>query len=300
MNITISHLTKKYQSLVLNDISLSIDKPGVYLIAGPNGSGKTTLLETIVGLRQSDSGTIMVNGHPSGSLSAKKSLGFVCQQNGLRKTVKVKEEMELVKEVFNVKVDDIQYLQKYQLQEYYNNRMCTLSGGTQRRFLVAMLFLAGQDIVVLDEPVSGLDTYSRDEIWNTISEYGKDHIVIVSDHYLNQARLYSDRIILLDKGNIIADGDFETIKKKYRCETLVKVRQGHFKSVQTIIEHTGADYEVRVSGTVYNIYLKNKVADVLSALSNQKIVAHDLDLDLEDLYFYLTGKKSYQEEEQEK
>ena len=121
--------------------------------------------------------------------------------------------MQLIKEVFGAKVEDIEYLKKYNLEEYYKNKTRTLSGGTQRRFLTAMLFLAGQNIVILDEPASGLDTYSRDEIWNTISEYGKEHIVIVSDHYLNQARLYSDRIIMLDQGKIIANDTFNEIKK---------------------------------------------------------------------------------------
>lgn len=294
MDIVVENVTKSYRKSVLKDISLNIDKPGVYLIAGPNGSGKTTLLETIVGLRQSDSGTIRINGQPNGSVEAKKNLGFLFQQNGLRKTIKLKEEMQLVKEVFGVKVDDIEYLKKYNLQEYYKNRTHTLSGGTQRRFLIAMLFLAGQDIVILDEPASGLDTYSRDEIWNTISEYGKEHIVIVSDHYLNQARLYSDRIILLYSGRIIANGDFETIKKACLCETLIKVRQEHFKSVQAIIDGLEADYEVKISGTVCNIYLKNKVNQVLVALADQPMTSHSLDL--EDIYFYLTGKQSHEAE----
>lgn len=294
MNIVIQNLTKSYRETVLKDINLKIDKPGVYLIAGPNGSGKTTLLEMIAGLRQADSGEILVNGHLSGSIEAKKIIGFLCQQNGLRKTIKLKEEMQLIKEVFEVKVNDMEYLKKYNLQEYYNNRTRTLSGGTQRRFLIAMLFLAGQDIVILDEPASGLDTYSRDEIWNTISEYGKNHIVIVSDHYLNQARLYSDRIILLDSSMIIANAKFETIRKKCSCETLVKVRQDYFKPVQAIIDILGADYEVKVSGSVYNIYLRNKVNQVLEALSDQKITSHSLDL--EDIYFYMTGKQSQKEE----
>ena len=294
MNLVVQGVTKNYQKQVLQNIDLTIDKPGVYLIAGPNGSGKTTLLEIIVGLRKPNSGTIMINGHPCGSIAAKKDLGFLCQQNGLRKTIKMKEEMQLVKEVFNVKVDDIEYLRKYNLQEYYKNRTRTLSGGTKRRFLIAMLFLAGQSIVILDEPASGLDTYSRDEIWNTINEYGRDHIVIVSDHYLNQARLYSDRIILLDQGKIIANDDFQGIHRYCQCEKLIKVRKENYRQIQAIIDGLGVEYEVKVSGTVYNIYLKKGADRVLSSLVNQKVTSHDLDL--EDIYFYMTGRSSFSEE----
>ena len=180
------------------------------------------------------------------------------------------------------------------MQEYYKNRTRTLSGGTKRRFLIAMLFLVGQSIVILDEPASGLDTYSRDEIWNTINEYGRDHIVIVSDHYLNQARLYSDRIILLDQGKIIANDDFQGIHRYCQCEKLIKVRKENYRQIQAIIDGLGVEYEVKVSGTVYNIYLKKGADRVLSSLVNQKVTSHDLDL--EDIYFYMTGRSSFSEE----
>lgn len=294
MNLVVEGIKKQYSKTVLQNINLTISKPGVYLIAGPNGSGKTTLLEIIVGLRKPDGGTVMINNHQCGSVEAKKEIGFLCQQNGLRKTIKLKEEMQLIKEVFGAKVEDIEYLKKYNLEEYYKNKTRTLSGGTQRRFLTAMLFLAGQNIVILDEPASGLDTYSRDEIWNTISEYGKEHIVIVSDHYLNQARLYSDRIIMLDQGKIIANDTFNEIKKCCQCEKLIKVRNEHFEPIKRKIDEVGAEYEIKVSGTVYNIYLKNHTTEVLESLKEQKITSHDLDL--EDIYFYMTGRQSYSEE----
>ena len=203
-SIIIKNLSKSYKdNKVLKNLSISIDKPGVYLLAGPNGSGKTTLLEIIAGLRESDSGEILINGYKRNTIEAKKSLGFLCQQNNLRKSTKVNEEIQVVKDLYNIDINDIEYLKKYNLEKYYKERCRNLSGGTKRRLLVAMLFMAKQNIVVLDEPVSGLDTYSRDEIWNTISEYSKENIVIVSDHYLNQAALYSNYIYLLELFHIL-------------------------------------------------------------------------------------------------
>ena len=94
MNLVVEGIKKQYSKTVLQNINLTISKPGVYLIAGPNGSGKTTLLEIIVGLRKPDGGTVMINNHQCGSIEAKKEIGFLCQQNGLRKTIKLKEEMK--------------------------------------------------------------------------------------------------------------------------------------------------------------------------------------------------------------
>lgn len=294
MNLLVDKVVKKYDKVVLDNINLDIKDPGVYLIAGPNGSGKTTLLEIIAGLRKADSGDVLVSGYKAGSLKAKKELGFLCQQNGLRKTIKLKEEMALVKDIFRIEVDDIDYLKKFNLEEYYKNKTSTLSGGTKRRFLTAILFLANQNIIMLDEPVSGLDTYSRDEIWNTIREYGKDHIVIVSDHYLNQARLYSDIIILLNNGKIVAKDTFENIRKKCPFEKLIKVRDSNVSAIKQIIEQSGGIYELKVSGTVNNFYVRNNIGEIYDKVKDLKVSVHDLDL--EDIYFYLTGKKSHSEE----
>lgn len=294
-SIIINNLIKSYKNKkILDNVSISIDKPGVYLLAGPNGSGKTTLLEIIAGLREYDSGEILINGYKRNSIEAKKSLGFLCQQNNLRKSTKVNEELQLVKDLYGININDYEYLKKFNLEKYYKEKCRNLSGGTKRRLLIAMLFMAKQNIVVLDEPVSGLDTYSRDEIWNTISEYAKENIVIVSDHYLNQAVIYSDYVYLLNEGKIILHDTFENIKKSCKSEKLVKVRKDNFEEIKRIIEKNCSDFEVRVSGTVYNIFINENVAGVLKVLEGKNVTVHDIDL--EDIYFYHTGKYSHEGE----
>lgn len=295
-SIIINDLSKKYDGkVVLDNISININKPGVYLLAGPNGSGKTTLLEIIAGLREANSGEILINGYKNNTVEAKSSLGFLCQQNSLRKSTKVNEELELVKDLYGLNnIDDYEYLKKFNLEKYYKEKSKNLSGGTKRRLLIAMLFMAKQPIVVLDEPVSGLDTYSRDEIWNVISEYAKDNIVIVSDHYLNQAAIYSDYIYLLNEGKIIIQDTSKNIKNKCKSEKLVKVRKEQFEEIKNIIKKVCKDFEVRVSGTVYNIFINSKVTEVLEALKEKKVTIHDIEL--EDIYFYYTGKYSHEEE----
>lgn len=292
--IKIKNLSKSYKNnKVLDNINIEIDKPGVYLLAGPNGSGKTTLLEILAGLRNSDSGEISIDGKKIDSLEVKRKLGFLCQQNNLRKSSTVKEELQLVKDLYSIDIDEYEYLKKFNLEKYYKDKTKQLSGGTKRRLLIAMLFMAKQEIVVLDEPVSGLDTFSRDEIWNMISEYSKSNIVIVSDHYLNQAGIYSDYIFFINKGKIILIDTFTKIKETCKSSQLIKVRKEFFDDVKNIVSKHCKDFEVRLSGTVYNIFINDKNSDVFQYLEGKKITKHDIDL--EDIYFYHTGMYSKEE-----
>lgn len=106
MGIEVSNLVKKYNNrIVLDSINLSIDIPGTYLIAGPNGSGKSTLLEIIVGLRNSDSGTVKINQFTNHDIQFKKYIGFLTQQNTLRRNCTVAEELQLIKDLFGLKVN---------------------------------------------------------------------------------------------------------------------------------------------------------------------------------------------------
>lgn len=294
--VEIEELIKTYdKKKVVNNVSISIDKPGVYLLAGPNGSGKTTLLEIIAGLREPDSGEVLINGYKCNTIEAKRDLGFLCQQNSLRKNLKVNEEIKLIKDIYGIDIDDYEYLKRYNLEQYYKAKSGNLSGGTKRRLLIAMLLMANQNIVVLDEPASGLDTNSRDEIWNVISEYSKDNIVIVSDHYLNQAALYSDYIYMLNEGKMILEGNMAEIRKSCKGKKLIKVRKQHFEEIESVVKANCSDYEVRISGTIYNIFINSDVDKVTQVLSDKKVSMHDIDL--EDIYFYHTGKYSNEGDE---
>ncbi|CAK9330891.1 ABC transporter ATP-binding protein [Thermoanaerobacter kivui] len=290
MFVEVKNLYKSYNnSMVLKDINIRIDKPGVYLIAGPNGSGKTTLLEIIIGLRKADKGSVIINGKFGNDIETKEKVGFLTQENSLRKSSKVKEELNLVKDIFNLNIDTYEYLCKFGLQKYYNKRTKQLSGGTKRRLLVTMLFMAGQDIVILDEPVSGLDPFNRNEIWNMIKDYSRNKIVIVSDHYLNEAARYSDYIYLINEGRIILSGTTTDIMSLCKDRYLIKVRKEFFDEVENFISAHFNDYEVRISGTVYHIFLKGDKNRLIRMLEEKGMSFAIHDVDFEDIYFYYTG-----------
>lgn len=289
MGIEIRTLVKHYgDKKVLDEIDLKIDHPGVYLIAGPNGSGKTTLLEILVGLRNGNSGQVRVNNQKADSMEARKKIGFLTQQNTLRKNCTVAEELNLVKQLFQLDIDTFEYLKKYNLQEYYRQKTKNLSGGTKRRVLIAMLLMPEYEIAVLDEPVSGLDTFSRDEIWNMIREYSEKKIVVVSDHYLNQAAQYSDYVYLMNRGKIVLHGKTNELIREFKKGFVIKTRQNHLEDLKEIVDGNRALLDLKVSGSVYNYFIeKDDFKSFEHIETSNKFSLHPVNL--EDIYFYHTG-----------
>ncbi len=295
--INIENVSKEYKNkTVINNCSLTISEPGVYLIAGPNGAGKTTLLEMIAGLRKQTSGKLEILGEKANSLSAKMNRGFLIQQNTLRKNNYVYEEIDLVLDMFDIKgVDKKNFLREYGLEEYYDFRTKKLSGGTKRRLAIALAFLPKQKIVILDEPVSGLDTNSRDEIWNMIVEYSRDNIVIVADHYLNQAAEYADYAYLLNEGNIVVSNTIDNLRKQILYDTVIKVRSESTDKIYNLLNGSNINYKVLVSGTVSNYYVNTEElnTDIISQMDGSSVLKK---IDFEEIYFYHTSKKSSGEE----
>lgn len=292
MSIEIKNLKKRYKDhIVLNEINLEIKNPGIYLIAGPNGSGKTTLLELIIGLRTPTSGDIRIESFSPNSIDAKKKLGFLSQQNSLRRSCRVSEELKLVSEIFGIYDIDLEnYLDIFDLKKYYHYKTSKLSGGSKRRLLLAMTLLPQQNIIILDEPASGLDSFSRNEIWNIITEISKDKIVIVSDHYLNQAAQYCDYVYLLDKGNIALHGDIETINTSLNKTHVIKVRKENHEAVEKQLESLKLEIDLKVSGTVYSYYLN--IVDLAKLKKLDSKEWNFSSINFEDIYFYYTGKYS--------
>jgi ABC-type multidrug transport system ATPase subunit len=285
---------------VLNGICLRIDRPGVYLIAGPNGSGKTTLLESLVGLRKTDSGTIAIDGITN-PLHLKRKVGFLLQGNSLRKNLTVKEEMGLMKDLFHLKINDREYLKSFHLEEYYQTKTQKLSGGTKRRVLLMLIFMPDYPILILDEPASGLDTQSRSVIWNTIKKFSKEKIIIVSDHYLNQAANYSDYIYFLNQGKIIYEGWQKEILQNFDKTHVINMNAEDYEKAAPYLANIDGKHATIVmdglSHVFVNVREKESVRKIFDLLPNPNIIIDYHTVDFEDIYFYLTGNKKIYERE---
>jgi len=219
MQITVKNMEKVYgQKKALSDISFAINRAGVYLVAGHNGSGKTTMLEILAGMNFATSGAVTTNG----------KIATLFQENSLRHNAKVMEEIRFYQKVFSTPQSYIDELIDYlKLSKYLNKKTGQLSIGTQRRCLVLLMLMNHQaDILLLDEPCSGLDVESRKVIWWVLGKLKKDKIILVSDHYLNESSKQTKEVIFLHDGRLVAHAPIEEFLKEFKYNYITPTFQG--------------------------------------------------------------------------
>jgi ABC-2 type transport system ATP-binding protein len=282
-SLILEEVSKSYKhKTILDKIKMEFKTNGVFLLAGPNGSGKTTLLESIVGLRSFDSGRMNTD-------FEKENIAFLFQENNLRKLSTVREELELVADLYHVKEDVVAIAHRYQFEEYLNHKTASLSGGTKRRILIAMTLMTDANVVILDEPASGLDTFNRKEIWNLIKKYGENHIVIVSDHYLNQAAEYSNYVYMMHLGHIVEKGCTKDIITKLASYFYISVESDQKDKLESYLHRENINFTERSTGQ--NFYFYIKVDDINQ--NDFKRCGYELQrLSFEDGYLLYTGDDS--------
>lgn len=289
MGIEVSNLTKKYgDNIALNNLSFNIQDKGLYLLAGPNGSGKTTLMEILTKIIKPSSGEISYGSNIS-SANFNDKIGILLQQSAIRKNLTVSEELKFVSDIFGKKLNIKDYIIRFGLEKYANTYSQRLSGGLQRRLLIATLFIPDFDILFFDEPASGLDVQSRDFIWSVIKECSREKICIVSDHYLNQAASYCDQILMLSKGNLIFEGATKKLLDDFQFNTRVQSLNGDNENIENKLNDYNYFYERLEVGARTTYYIKQETRLVKDCIdySNHNIK----EINIEDVYVYLSEKE---------
>jgi ABC-2 type transport system ATP-binding protein len=211
MSISVSNLTKIYgEQTAVNGISFTVNKGEIVGFLGPNGAGKSTTMKMITGYLKPDNGQATVCGidvldHP---LLSKKKIGYLPESNALYPEMYIKEYLHFVGEIFKVKqlnaaVDAV--IDKVGLGPEYKKRIGQLSKGYKQRAGLAAALIHDPEVLVLDEPTSGLDPNQIIEIREVIRELGKDKTVLFSTHIMQEVEAVCDRVIIINKGNIVAD-----------------------------------------------------------------------------------------------
>lgn len=219
MSVVVKDLLKKYgDQIAVNNISFSLEKGEIVGFLGPNGAGKSTTMKMITGYLLPDAGTIHLNQldalqHP---LEAKKKIGYLPEANPLYYDMYVREYLGFIANIHHLEnkkkaVEEV--IVKVGLSPEATKKTGQLSKGYKQRVGLAAALIHDPEVLILDEPTSGLDPNQIIEIRSVISELAKTKTILFSSHIMQEIEALCKRVIIINKGNIVADGDIDTLQK---------------------------------------------------------------------------------------
>ena len=228
MSIQVQQLTKTYSTQkAIDNISFNIAKGEIVGFLGPNGAGKSTTMKILTGYLQASAGKALVadvdvSQHP---ILVKKKIGYLPESNALYYDMYVKEYLQFIAGVHqlnNIKEQVINSIQLTGLQIEQHKKIGQLSKGYKQRVGLAAALIHNPEVLILDEPTSGLDPNQIVEIRNVIKEQGKNKTVLFSSHILQEVEAICNRIIIINKGKIVADDTLQNLQKGKSLEDVFR------------------------------------------------------------------------------
>ncbi len=220
-SITVQNITKSYGDFVaVENLSFEIAQGSIYGLLGPNGAGKTTTIRMLVNVTVPDSGQVRLFGEPM-SARLQERVGYLPEDRGLYKKMKVGEQLAFFAQLKSVPSDQIarkvdEWLERIGLTQWKNKRWDELSKGMQQKVQFASTILHDPDLVILDEPFSGLDPINANLLKEIVQEMKtKQKTIIFSTHLMAQAEELCDSICLINRGHKVLDGPVKEIKRSF-------------------------------------------------------------------------------------
>lgn len=221
--ISIRNLNKSYATnQVLKDINLDIYKGEIIGYIGPNGAGKSTTVKIMLGIVGEYSGDIRILGQDikDGDISYKSKIGYVPETAEIYENLTAREYLTFIGELYGMEYDEVdtkaeRLMSLFDIKEVYDNRMTSYSKGMKQKVLIISSLLNDPDILFLDEPLSGMDANSVMVFKEVLAELAKEgKTIFYSSHIMEVVEKLSNRIILINDGQIVADGSFEELQSK--------------------------------------------------------------------------------------
>jgi ABC-2 type transport system ATP-binding protein len=212
--IELTGLTKSFGAVrAVRGIDLTVQPGEIVAFLGPNGAGKTTTIDMVLGLSRPDSGSVRVHGMEPGTAVRHGLVSAVMQTGGLLRDLTVEETLRLTASLFGETKPVAEVLARAGISDIADRRVVKCSGGQQQRLRFAMALLPDPELLVLDEPTTGMDVTGRRDFWAAIREdAARGRTVVFATHYLEEADAYADRVVLVSHGSIVADGTAAEVK----------------------------------------------------------------------------------------
>jgi len=303
MSIIVKNLTKIYGTQkAVNNISFTVNKGEIVGFLGPNGAGKSTTMKMITGFMQQDAGTIEVCGEAvsTNNLLSKKKIGYLPESNPLYFDMYVREYLDFIGTIHHipklqVRIEEMIEIVGLKLEA--NKKIAQLSKGYKQRVGLAAALIHNPEVLILDEPTTGLDPNQIIEIREVIKTLGKNKTVLFSSHILQEVEAICNRVIIINHGTIVADDQLINLQKDSNSQQVVTVVFKEVIAADLLSQLKDIKSIKAVTSTHFNI-ATNDVAFVKKQLL-QLSVEHNLNIvslqsgehSLEDVFRDLTSGK---------
>jgi ABC-2 type transport system ATP-binding protein len=209
----------------LDGLSIQVHARELFALLGPNGAGKTTAISVLLGLARPDSGDARLFGRPPRSIEARRQIGVMMQEAALAPELRVREQIDMVASYYPEPFSPDSVMERTGITSLAQRPYGKLSAGQKRQVQFAMALVGRPRLLFLDEPTVGLDVRARELVWNMLQDLVLDGCsIVLTTHYLEEAEALADRVAVIAKGRLIADGSVDdlrslVVRKRITCRT---------------------------------------------------------------------------------
>ncbi|MFI7640916.1 ATP-binding cassette domain-containing protein [Nonomuraea sp. NPDC049400] len=280
-------------------VDLEVAKGEIFGVLGPNGAGKTTTIRMLATLIAPDAGTATVAGHDllKEPAAVRTKLGYVSQAGGVEDTTSARAQIMMAAKIHAMadpKRATVEVLERFDLTELADRPGRTLSGGQKRRVAIALGLVHNPPLLFLDEPTTGLDPQNRANLWDRIRQLRESGTsVLLSTHYLDEADVLCDRLVIVDHGLIVAEGTPGELKREVSGDVITLRVDEPERAAETLKPYAR---ETRVDEDLLRVYVddgEHTLPRLLRALEEQGLGLSSIALDrstLDDVFLAKTGR----------
>lgn len=274
MSLKVEKLVKKYgEYTAVDGLSFEMKEPGMFALLGTNGAGKTTSIRIILGMLACDSGEVTFNGKTF--LAANEPIGYLAEERGLYPKIKVWDQLVYFAGLKGMRRSDAEralnyWFDKLGVSEHKNKRADQLSKGNQQKIQLIAALAPNPQILILDEPLSGLDPVNAELFKNVIREEMQlNKYIIMSSHQMSTIEEFCSDIVILNKGKTVLQGNLNEIKKSYGRVKLTVKCEGDISQMAAECGLTAA--EVTPNGTSFNVQNEQQAHALLKKIMDSSV-----------------------------
>jgi ABC-2 type transport system ATP-binding protein len=285
--LEVRELVKQYPAtLAVAGVSFSVPQGVCFGLLGPNGAGKTTTIEIMEGILPPTAGEVRYCGEPLGN-RFRQEAGILFQKTALQDFLTVRQSIALFRGLYTTGLDVDEVIRLCALEKLAGRDSRKLSGGQQQRLLLAIALVNDPAVLFLDEPTTGLDPQARRNFWELMQSIkARRKTIILTTHYMEEAELLCDEIVIMDRGRIIAQGAPRRLLREHFAEVLLELPRQEFPAAARQLPLNIIDASDRVEISTHDLEA------TLRTLLEAKVPLTNLRIrpaNLEDLFLELTG-----------